>query len=256
MADAGVDVRGGALEGGVARRRARGRVGDAPVRATWVVRELGADLAGPVAQGDHVVEPATGDRVEVPRALAGDVDAVRARAAPGRRWGAGRAWGGCRRWPPSTWPRRGGAAGPRRSVSGRCCRCRRTARRRPPGPRVGRGGGSPGQQRRMQRRAGVGQRVGAAVQVQVVVAVAAVEAAAGGGDEPAVAQQPQVVGDQVLLARPTRAASSRTRWSLSASSVSSRHRSGWPVSRKNGGAVRPGGSMAATIPQNRLMHQT
>src|SRR6266540_2196696 len=45
---------------------------------------------------------------------------------------------------------------------------------------------------------GAGQRVGAAVQVQVVVAVAAVEAAAGGGDQATVAQQPQVVGDQVL----------------------------------------------------------
>ena len=53
-------------------------------------------------------------------------------------------------------------------------------------------------QRRMQGGAGMGQRVCAALEVQVVVAVAAVEAAATGGDQPTVTQQPQVVGDQVL----------------------------------------------------------
>jgi hypothetical protein len=40
----------------------------------------------------------------------------------------------------------------------------------------------------------------AAVQVQVVVAVAAVGTAAVGADQPPAAQQPQVVGDQVLVA--------------------------------------------------------
>ena len=45
-------------------------------------------------------------------------------------------------------------------------------------------------QRRVQRGAGIGHRIRAAVQIQVVIAVAAVEAAARGGDQPAVAQQP------------------------------------------------------------------
>ena len=54
----------------------RGGVGDAPVHPPGMARELGADLAGLVAQGDHVVEPAAGQRVQVPGALAGDVDAV------------------------------------------------------------------------------------------------------------------------------------------------------------------------------------
>ena len=50
----------------------------------------------------------------------------------------------------------------------------------------------------MQGGTGVGERVGALLQVQVVVAVAGVEAAAAGGDQPAAAEQPQMVGDQVL----------------------------------------------------------
>ena len=50
----------------------------------------------------------------------------------------------------------------------------------------------------MQGGAGLGQRIGAARQVEVVIAVAAVEAATSGTDQPTVAQQPQVVGDEVL----------------------------------------------------------
>jgi hypothetical protein len=46
--------------------------------------------------------------------------------------------------------------------------------------------------------AGAGQGLRAAVKVQPVVAIAAVEAAAGGGDQSTIAQQPQMVGDQVL----------------------------------------------------------
>lgn len=50
----------------------------------------------------------------------------------------------------------------------------------------------------MQSGAGTDQQVGAMVQIEVVVAVAAVEAAACGGNQPAVAEQPQMVGDQIL----------------------------------------------------------
>ena len=39
-----------------------------------VVGELGADLAGLVAQGDDAGEPVAGQVVEVPRLLASDVD--------------------------------------------------------------------------------------------------------------------------------------------------------------------------------------
>ena len=165
-----------------------------------VVGELRADLAGPVAQGDHVVERAAGEGVQVPGALAGDVDAERLAQHPDGVGVQVAAWAGSRRWSRSRGRRCGGAAVLRRSVSGRCCRCTRTARRC-----VGTAAVRPGDrwcgdpaQRRVQRGAAVGQRIRAAVQVQVVVAVAAVEAAARGGDQPAVAQQPQVVGDQVL----------------------------------------------------------
>ena len=42
---------------------------------TGIVRKVGAGLAGLVAQADHEVEPTAGQRVQVPGALAGDVDA-------------------------------------------------------------------------------------------------------------------------------------------------------------------------------------
>src|SRR5215204_7091701 len=77
MPDTGVYVRSDAGEGGVAGPVAvagRGRVGDAPVRPARMIAELGTNLAGPVTQGDHVVEPAAGERVQVPGALSGAVD--------------------------------------------------------------------------------------------------------------------------------------------------------------------------------------
>jgi hypothetical protein len=76
--DAGVDVDRGALEGGVAGQRGvadRCGVGDAPVHPLGIARKVGTDLAGLVAQADHVVEPAAGQGAEGPGALAGDVDA-------------------------------------------------------------------------------------------------------------------------------------------------------------------------------------
>src|SRR5829696_5054295 len=78
MPDTGVYVRSDAGEGGVAGPVAvagRGRVGDAPVRPARMVAELGTNLAGPVTQGDHVVEPVAGERVQGPGELSGDVDA-------------------------------------------------------------------------------------------------------------------------------------------------------------------------------------
>src|SRR3954468_11685793 len=53
----------------------RGGVGDAPVRAPRVVSEVEACFAGPVAKRDHLVEPTPGKGVEMPRPLAGDIDA-------------------------------------------------------------------------------------------------------------------------------------------------------------------------------------
>ena len=43
---------------------------------SWLIAEFGADLADLVAQADHVVEMAAGHRVQMPRQLVGDVDAV------------------------------------------------------------------------------------------------------------------------------------------------------------------------------------
>ena len=226
MPDADVDVCRRALESGVAGLVAvagRGRVGNAPVGPLRVARELGARLAGPVAQGDHVVEPATGEGVEVPGSLVGDVDAERDHAVRAPRWGAGRGLGRLPALVDSRGRRRGGAAVPRRSVNARCCRCTRTARATGR-DRRGRTGASAWC--RDLRSAGcsaaplVGQRVGAAVQVEVVVAVPAVEAAATCGDQPAVSQQSQVVGDQVLRfarpAPPARGPGSRCRRARSA----------------------------------------
>ena len=136
-------------------------------------------------------------------------------------------------WPPARWRSRASAIGERALLP---VQTNSTLRPRAAVSTVGRRGGVRSEaQRRVQRRPAGGQRVRAALQVQVVVAVAAVEAAAVGGDQPAAAQQPQVVGDQVLrLDRPA-STSSRTRQSLAASSLSSRHRSGWAASRTKAG---------------------
>ena len=78
--DTDVDVCRRALERGVAELLVvihGGRVGNAPVGPLRVAGELRAYLAGPVAQGDHVAEPATGEGVHVPGSLVGDVDAER-----------------------------------------------------------------------------------------------------------------------------------------------------------------------------------
>ena len=50
-------------------------------------------------------------------------------------------------------------------------------------------------QRRVKRGTAIGQRLRALVQVQVVVALPSVGGAAGGGDQPRVAQEPQVWPD-------------------------------------------------------------
>ena len=202
MPDARVDLCRGVLERRVAGVVcvARRRVGDAPVDPAGVVRELGAGLAGLVAQRDQMVEPAGGKACRWVAAAGRRCRCRTARPALARRGGAGAVWVGCRRSTPPRGRRCGGAAALRLSVSGRCCRCTRTARRhvaedgaRWTGSRARRlaqGG--------VQRGAGLGQSLRAAVQVQVVVAVAAVEAAAPGSDQPAITQQPQVVGHQVL----------------------------------------------------------
>jgi hypothetical protein len=77
--DARVDVGCGALERGVTGLLVvigRGRVGDAPVGPPRM-GEFRTGLAGPVAQGDHMGEPAAGEGVQVLGSLRGDVDAER-----------------------------------------------------------------------------------------------------------------------------------------------------------------------------------
>ncbi len=51
------------------------RVGDAPVDLPGLVREDRKGFPGLVAQADHVVESAAVHRVQVPGALAGDIEA-------------------------------------------------------------------------------------------------------------------------------------------------------------------------------------
>src|SRR5262249_19215681 len=83
--DPGVDVRRGALEGGVAGLvgvARRGWVGDAPVDSSRVVGEVGTNFASLVAQSDHVVEPAGGESVQVPGLLIGDVNIERVAQHP------------------------------------------------------------------------------------------------------------------------------------------------------------------------------
>ena len=202
--DAGVDVRRRALEGGVALpvgRRWPCWVGDAPVDPPWLVGELGAGLAGLVAQGDHVVELAAGQRVQVPRPLVGDVDAELLAQDP---YGVGvDTWFGVaagadyrRHRRRLRWRSRASAIGERALLPVQTNSTR--GRTRPFGYSGAEGGVGAEAERRVQGETDGGQRVRAAVQVQVVVAVAAVEAAASGGDQPAAPQQPQMVGDQVL----------------------------------------------------------
>lgn len=51
-----------------------GGVRDAPMDQIWAAGELGTDLPDPVAQADDVLEPLTGELVQVLRATSGDVD--------------------------------------------------------------------------------------------------------------------------------------------------------------------------------------
>src|SRR4051794_25067342 len=76
--DAGLELPRGPLEGRVARTirvALERRIGDAPMDRGGRAGELGADLAHPIAQRDHVVEPSPGQRVDVLRPLGADVDA-------------------------------------------------------------------------------------------------------------------------------------------------------------------------------------
>ena len=190
MPHAGVDLGGGPGGGGLAGAR----LGDAPVQPA--AAEVGQRLAGPVAQGDHVVEAVAGEGVHVPGPPGGEVDAVvPAERVHGalvhRRSGVGAGAGG-----------RHAAVG---VVAQQGLRDRRAGAVAGADEQHGAVAHAPGRrggpflvQGRVQGGAGVGQRVGAAVQVEVVVGVAAVEGAAGGGDQAAVAEQPQMVGHQAL----------------------------------------------------------
>jgi hypothetical protein len=75
--DPGVDVGGDTLEGGVSALlgiAGSRRVGDAPVPPSRLVTQLWQRLAGPVAQGDHVVEPVIREGAEVSRPLTAQGD--------------------------------------------------------------------------------------------------------------------------------------------------------------------------------------
>src|SRR3954452_6572928 len=79
VSDAGVDRGRRTSEDGVVvlvGAVVSGRVGDAPVDEPRLVAEAGADLADLVTEADHVVEPAVGQRAQMPWMVLGDVDAV------------------------------------------------------------------------------------------------------------------------------------------------------------------------------------
>ena len=162
-----------------------------------MVAEVGADLADLVAQADHVVEPAAGHGVQVPgRWSARSMPWCSRRTRTASGWRRGLGWLPAlvtSTWPPVRWRSRASAIGERALLPVQV-NSTRAARGRGAVARWGRIEA----ERRVQGGTGGGQRVGAALQVQVVVAVAGVEAAAAGGDQPAAAQQPQMVGDQVL----------------------------------------------------------
>jgi hypothetical protein len=80
-------------------------------------------------------------------------------------------------------------------------------------------------------------RLRSASVIPVVVVVAAVEGAPGVGDQAAVTQQSQVVGDRVP-GWPTRGTNSRTHSSLWASAASNCQRTGCPAGRTNAGGCR------------------
>src|SRR5215207_5882046 len=76
-ADPCLELGGRALEGrqGLVVRPRRGRwVADAPVDRLRRPGELGADLAHPVAEADHIIEAPVGQLAEVLRPVPGQVD--------------------------------------------------------------------------------------------------------------------------------------------------------------------------------------
>ncbi len=197
MADARVDFGGGRPEGRVGVRSGRRRrVGDAPVDPPGIVAEVGADLTRLVAQGDHRIEALAGEGVQVPGAAVGEVDAEVLPHDPhrvGMQCGLGMCSGAARFDAAirAVAQQRFGDDGTR-AVAGAHEQHRRC------GGGVEfrwRGAHSEG---RVQRRSRTGEQFGAAVQIQVVVGVTAVVAAARGGHQPAVAQQSQVIGDEIL----------------------------------------------------------
>ena len=162
-----------------------------------VRRELGADLAHPVAQGDHAVEALAGElaRGAWTRAPAMSMPAL---AHHPHRVGVQRlrmAAGAARL---DRAAGRAARAAPRRSASGRCCRCTGTARARRAGRGRRRRGGGASARPGCSARAGAGQQLAAAREVERVVGVAAVGRAAARRHEAAVAELAQVVRDQVL----------------------------------------------------------
>ena len=193
--------------------------------------ELRADLAHPIAEGDHVVEALVGEPAEV---LARPPEMSMPRSAITRTALGCSGLGGC---PPAA------ATAPPEQLLGRRLgdleRALLPVHRnstRGAAPRR-RGVGRRGLGGRMQRGVGARQQLAAACEIEDVVAVAAVGGAAPHRDQATVAQLAEVVGDQALgLA--ARLESSLTRRSLRASSLSSCHRSGCPASRRTGRRAR------------------
>ena len=212
----------------------RRRVADAPVHRLRRAGELGADLAHAVAEADDVVEAVLANSLRcLERRLAMSIP----RSRITRTASDAAAWGGCRRWP-------------RIAPSDRCSASasaiwerallpvQRNSTRARGVVRPGRW--CAGRQARVQRGAGADQQLAAAHQVEDgsrcpgrrpscgALRPAHRRAAGAGGTR------------RGSVARRRARVSSPTRRSLCASSLSSRHRSGWPARRRNrgGGAVR------------------
>ena len=210
------------------------RVGDAPMRSLRPRWELGAHLAHAIAQADHVVEASAGEFG------AGASTSARrgrstARPSPALRWDAA-AWDHCLRWGrgvTATGAR--GAPGP--SGSARCCPYRETA------PARAACGRAPHLNAASCARPGC-------TEAPAPTTVPHTESARGRNTVAAVVALRRIDTrppsrssrrwyETRFCGRPARSHSSPTRRSLRASSLSSRHRSGCPASRRTRGGEPP-----------------
>ena len=192
----GLDFLGDAPECRIGRRvgvGGGGRVGQAPMRGDGRSVVTRGDLADLVAQRDHVVEAAARRQRPATCGCRGSRSMPYSCAGPAPRSGATRVWDDCPRWPRRPGHHCGAAAAPRPSGSARCCRCTGTTP-------SGRGPASrcPAAQRRMEGGGGVAEGGRRSEPGRGGSRCRGRRSCCAARDQARRAQQPQVVGDQVL----------------------------------------------------------